>query len=154
MFSSKASSAVSSLRRRCLVKLRLKLSGVNGWYVTPACMLKNLPGPGSNGAVHTGGGADPVQRPAVCALRASTAGILTRGKRGPAPKSKSRLPKDLSTNILKLNFLLTFELAKMYRPPFGDERSLSVPQNVHVFSAAQFDPAGRFMPNSSSKTRS
>src|SRR5438045_8541738 len=108
-------------------------------------MSKNFPGPGSNGAVHTGGGASPVHLPAACAARAVTAGILARGKREPAPKSKSRLPYARSTNTLKLNFLLTFELAKTYIPPFREERSLSLPQNVQVLRATQFDPAGRFI---------
>src|ERR1043166_4365570 len=86
MLSPKASRPVSFRRRRCLAKLRLMFSGVDGWYVTPKLRLKNFPVPGSNGARHTGGRFGPLHRPAATAARCVTAGILGRGDFGWLPK--------------------------------------------------------------------
>ena len=85
---------------------------------------------------------------------AASAGGLTRGYFGPAPKSKSIAPQTRFTKKLKLYFLLGVEPPKKYEPVVGDDRSLSSPANVHVFSTTQFEPGCRFGPNSLSKTRS
>src|SRR5262245_14530982 len=121
----------------------------------PAFALKNLPGPGSWGARHTIGTTEPPHFPAACAARAVTAGMLTRGNFGPAPKSKSRMPYAWSTKKLKLNCLLIVDASHTYSPRVGDDRSLSAPQKVQVFFNAQLGPKNfREGPNSSSNTRS
>src|SRR6185369_6876790 len=92
--------------------------------------------------------------PASRAACAANACGLTRGYFGPAPKSKSSAPQTRFTEKLKLYFLLGTEPPKKYTPVVGEERSLSLPANVQVFSTAQFMPGCRFAPNSLSKTRS
>src|ERR1041385_1847859 len=104
----------------------------------PPSKCRKSPGPGSRGAF----------------CPSASAGGLTRGYFGPAPKSKSSAPQTRFTKKLKLYFLLGAELPKKYTPVVGDERSLSSPANVQVFSTAQFVPGCRFGPNSLSKTRS
>src|SRR5215213_443363 len=120
----------------------------------PPSKCQKSPGPGSCGDRHTAGSGIVLHRPASSASLAVSAGGLTRGYFGPAPKSKSIDPQTRSKKKLKLYFLLGDEPPKTYKPVVGDDRSLSSPANVHVFWTTQSDPACRFGPNSLSKTRS
>src|ERR671927_351990 len=120
----------------------------------PPSKCQKSPGPGSCGERHAAGSGIVSQRPAANASRAASAGGLTRGYFGPAPKSKSIAPETRFKKKLKLYFLLGVEPPKTYQPVVGDDRSLSSPANVHVFSITQLDPGCRFGPNSLSKTRS
>src|SRR6185369_14867502 len=120
----------------------------------PPSKCQKSPGPGSCGARHAAGSGIVLHKPASSASLAASAGGLTRGYFGPAPKSKSIESQPRSTKKLKLYFLLGVEPPKTYKPVVGDDRSLSSPANVHVFSTTQFEPGCRFGPNSLSKTRS
>src|SRR6185369_7365563 len=120
----------------------------------PPSKRQESPGPGSCGARHAAGNGSELHRPAANASLAASAGGLTRGYFGPAPKSKSIDPQPRNRKKLKLYFLLGVEPPKTYKPVVGDDRSLSLPANVHVFSTTQFEPGCRFGPNSLSKTRS
>src|SRR5678816_4061971 len=120
----------------------------------PPSKCQKSPGPGSCGARQIDGSGLVLQRPASRAWSAASAGALTRGYFGPAPKSKSIAPQTRFTKKLKLYFLLGVEPPKTYHPVVGDDRSLSSPANVHVFWTTQFEPDCRFGPNSLSKTRS
>src|SRR5215213_11795631 len=120
----------------------------------PPSKCQKSPGPGSCGERQIAGSGSSSHCPESRAACAASAGALTRGYFGPAPKSKSSAPQTRFTKKLKLYFLLGDEPPKKYQPVVGDDRSLSSPANVHVFWSTQFEPGCRFGPNSLSKTRS
>src|ERR1044072_649999 len=99
----------------------------------PPSKCQKSPGPGSCGERQIAGCGSVLQSPASLACRAASAGGLTRGNFGPAPKSKSIAPQTWFTKKLKLYFLLGLDPPKKYRPVDGADRSLSSPANVHVF---------------------
>src|ERR1044072_6614843 len=106
----------------------------------PPSKCQKSPGPGSCGERQTAGSGVVLQSPASRACRAASAGGLTRGYFGPAPKSKSIAPQTRFTKKLKLYFLLGVEPPKKYIPLLDDERSLSSPANVQVFWTTQSEP--------------
>src|ERR1051325_663965 len=120
----------------------------------PPSKCQKSPGPGSCGERQIAGSGSVSHCPNSRARSAASAGGLTRGNFGPAPKSKSSAPQTRFTKKLKLYFLLGDEPPKKYRPFVDVERSLSSPANVQVFSTTQLVPGCRFAPNSLSKTRS
>src|ERR1051325_7679366 len=132
-----------------------------GWYVKPASMCHESPGPGSCGALQTGGGVKglplaslSLHLPAAMASACAKAVGLTRGNFEPAPKSKPREPKNLPTNRLKLSFLLGADPINVYMPFVVVDRSLSFPASLQVFLTTQSEPGCRVAPNSLSNTRS
>src|SRR5436305_15073770 len=92
MFETKATSCVSSRLSLYLLKLRSKFRSCVALKVMLRFVETEWPGPGSCVASQTDGGEATSQSPSAVARCAARAEGLTRGKRGPAPKSKSVSP--------------------------------------------------------------